>query len=777
MSSISPLSGYGSGSRRDRRDRRGQSEGPAVRRVGAVPYTLANVPPMFPLQGFSRTRRASAGGLPPPVPGYAHAVGGPATDRPACSTWRSLSPSRPGNGKRNGWSISPVLRSRSGPHIDGAWPSYVSPSARMGGGSVDGSRREAGRAGLISLPPHRVFPEREKKSPAESSASVAKLGQAMGMSFPGKTSSVRPLGGDPSDPGAAHVQSGSTTPSGHYQQPLVSPSGSMSVEAVETTGATTSSGEKPSAAQPTPPGADGTGRPAFFSAPSVAEVSSSGRGGNGASPPSPRDSIARQDPKVPSPGLPVPPAASTLSSNGAFNAAPEAEVSLSRRSPPTVQAMDQQWVEGLSEAAVPVSDEKGPSDDISRAGADAARKDSVESCGKDVARPPPPPLSSDVFGLTAGEIGVTAGPSPFVNTSSPLTRGRNNGQEPFMFGGDGSGDGENGGSGDVSGAADLFATEAPARAADELFSSHRSDAHEATSDAGQSSGPSGSGSGPDSSMFSQGPPPEAPPPPSLPNPWGSSPLKHPLPEPKRWPTKGVTGFDRPLTPLATEQKVPGGENAAAASAEAGAIPAAFSGAAEAEFKDSKRRVAGAPGRVAPASFMPPAVAAPRLGAAVAGTQSWKSGSNGSFDGASRRSAAVAAKPAPSFYGHGGGGGGFGRYSGRSGDAAWGSGSAKGATAADSAARDPSVRPPGVFAVFGFGGRLVCMHPKRKLRLAPVPGVGTSSGDGPALRKGPIKVRARGGKESNACPPKGGGGACSTVDEVGRSMCVSSVLIP
>ncbi|CAM9634879.1 unnamed protein product, partial [Laminaria digitata] len=59
-----------------------------------------------------------------------------------------------------------------------------------------------------------------------------------------------------------------------------------------------------------------------------------------------------------------------------------------------------------------------------------------------------------------------------------------------------------------------------------------------------------------------------------------------------------------------------------------------------------------------------------------------------------------------------------------------------------AAREPGVRPPGVIAVFGFGGRLVCMHPRRKLRLACAPGVAPSPDEGPALRKGPVTVSGR-----------------------------------
>ncbi|CAN0600996.1 unnamed protein product, partial [Ectocarpus sp. 12 AP-2014] len=50
-----------------------------------------------------------------------------------------------------------------------------------------------------------------------------------------------------------------------------------------------------------------------------------------------------------------------------------------------------------------------------------------------------------------------------------------------------------------------------------------------------------------------------------------------------------------------------------------------------------------------------------------------------------------------------------------------------------------VTPAGVVASFGFGGKLVTMHPRRKIRLAPAPGVVPSPDDGPTLRKGPVNV--------------------------------------
>jgi len=52
-------------------------------------------------------------------------------------------------------------------------------------------------------------------------------------------------------------------------------------------------------------------------------------------------------------------------------------------------------------------------------------------------------------------------------------------------------------------------------------------------------------------------------------------------------------------------------------------------------------------------------------------------------------------------------------------------------------RDPTMRPPAALCVFGFGGRLVTMFPRRKQKL----GFSDAIADDGQLRKGPIRVRA------------------------------------
>ncbi|CAM9634809.1 unnamed protein product, partial [Laminaria digitata] len=271
--------------------------------------------------------------------------------------------------------------------------------------------------------------------------------------------------------------------------------------------------------------------------------------------------------------------------------------------------------------------------------------------GVDNPRPPPmssgaafgePPCGNTFAGI--GDIGVTACPSPFVNTSSPLTRGGGGGGgaggEASLFGLDPAE--ERSGNGAVGGAADLFATLAPARAANELFESDVLGAQlgaVAASDGGSSLGGGGGGGdqggGYDTSVFSQAPPPETPvvPPPSLPNPWGSSPQKQPLPEPKRWPTKGGTGFDRPLTPLSAG-KVPVRGNARSSGDTGGGSSAAFFGSAAGDVSGAEDGdLVGAEGGGVPldggvfqttaASFTPPT--ATSAGVGVAAARPWEGG--------------------------------------------------------------------------------------------------------------------------------------------------------
>lgn len=348
-----------------------------------------------------------------------------------------------------------------------------------------------------------------------------------------------------------------------------------------------------------------------------------------------------------------------------------------------------------------------------------------------------PTLATDVF-VSSGDFGVTARPSPLVNTSSPLTR-RPNAGEPSLFGAEDS-DGENGKAraGDAAdGAASLFAAHAPAGSADALFTPQGSDPRAPAAAGGddrRSFGDNGSSGNPITSVdpFSEGPPPKnlLTLPTSLPNPWGSSPQKQPLAAPKLWPTKGGTGFDRPVAPKNTPSRP-----AESSSERADAIPAAFVTPAVTDDHGSlggsalhPREVEGTrgnafSGRSMAASFMPPGVSAAR----PAAKYSSNLGPNRSGGSA-----------ATGFKGPHGGGMPVG---------GWGSGLRttvdSSMAGADNSARDPSVKPPGVIAVFGFGGRLVCMHPRQKMRLASAPGVERLEDEHPGnscrLRKGPVKV--------------------------------------
>ncbi|CAM9918670.1 unnamed protein product, partial [Hapterophycus canaliculatus] len=551
MSSLSPLSGYNSsGSRRKRRE---TSDGSGGIFSSSSPYTLADVPPIFPPSAAPRARRmssaasaaaaAAVGGLPPPVP-VTHTHGTPAgtpatAERLVRSAWRSLSPSRAGDDR--GWSLSPVLAARAGSHrsispvllgkanLDGVGVAYVSPSARMGKGRTTGS------------------------------AGVARLGLAMGMPSGAPLEPAEALGPRPKPCGVVDGSGTSAPP------------------------------------PPLPPASEGVPKvPCEEDAEQL-----------------PPDVAVSNEPDGGPVGSEIPAGEEEQPSRSPVEDSADAEAPGARRPPPASSDSDQGWVTGLSEAAPPEEDRQGRppvgdqpdtsvADDVDRSD-DSDPQDTPAGLVSDGKIPPSSPQSPAVLSSDASEqnppaaaapsavgveplvFGVTAGPSPFVNTSSPLTRSRNkSGREDSLFG---TADGANGGadsdygdigtggvSGGVSGgAADLFAAEAPARAADELFSAGPPLADTAT--AADGSG----GVASDTSLFSKGPPPETltSAPPSLPNPWGSSPLKQPLAEPKRWPTTGGTGFDRPLTPSAAAPGASGMDSSRAG--EAGAIPSAFFG--------------------------------------------------------------------------------------------------------------------------------------------------------------------------------------------------------
>lgn len=623
---------------------------------------------------------------------------------------------------------------------DGAGVAYTSPSARTSLGGGDGERRDGDEAGARPLPP-RGAPKREVGRTA-GAADVAKLGRAMGMLSTAPP--ARPFG-------------------------------------AQTAGV----GETKRDGQPEPPAGGET-------------VSEASEGGDADHIDHLSSTVATQDPLVGVPGREAPVEEVKPSYEPGRLSAP-AETSQTQPPPPTSSTPDQRWMAGLSEAALPGVDGQEPASSCDSPNAGAAMdgalgddkdlRDISAAFGSDNGSasssprrppasvsnfsgdpPPPPPAAGRAAAVPeALGLGVAAGPSPFVNTSSPLTRSRNKaGQEASMFGPtDHAVDGDSapadssrgkGGSGGGGGAADLFATEAPARAADELFSSEPG----APADTARSPGGPGGG-GNDTSMFSQGPPPEVPavPPPSLPNPWGSSPLKQPLPEPKRWPTKGGTGFDRPLTPLAGSEKsseagppqAPGA--GAGVGTEAGAIPSAFFGPASGESGDDDGGFgavgADGGGRLGGQAFDKPPVAGPLAG--IAPAKPWESASGGGGGVPGNVSTVNPSAPTASSTlssSRFGATGGFKGFSGRSeaSGGAWAGSSALAAAAmaaaaapvtADYAAREPGVTPAGVIASFGFGGKLVTMHPRRKIKLAPAPGVPPTPDDGPTLRKGPVNV--------------------------------------
>lgn len=762
MSSVSPLSGYNSsGSRRKRRETSGGGGGGSSCSSvfsSSSPFSVADVPPIFPLSIAPRPRRPSGAGavvagLPPPVP-VAHTYSAPsgsngAAERSTRSTWRSVSPSRAGEDR--GWSISPVLAARAGTNrnevspvvmgktgTDGVGVAYAPPSARtrLGG---DDERRDGGETrARLPLPTHGA-PKREAGR-ATGTADVAKLGRAMGMiSTEGPPEPVRAFGAQTA--GVCETKrDGPPEPSAGAAETVTNASG----------------------------GGDAGCTPS-----SVAVASNQGPCA---------DVAGREDPveelKLPCEhGNPSAPAATPQTQSA----------------PPTSSTSDQGWMTGLSEAALPDAGGQEPasSSDLSKAagaasdgvfrddnnpqdisaafgseGGSASTSPQMPPASASNAPGEPPAAERTAAVPEALSVGVAAGPSPFVNTSSPLTRSRNKaGQEQSMFGvADCAVDGES-----ETCAADLFATEAPARAADELFSSGPGAAAVAAGNVDVHRGGSSGGSGNDTSVFSQGPPPETPavPPPSLPNPWGSSPLKQPLPEPKRWPTKGGTGFDRPLTPLAATEKASeagppqAGGAEAGAGARAGDIPSAFFGPGSGDSGDDNNGGFGdGDGGPEGQAFDKSPVAGPLAGMSPA--KPWESGGSSNAGGpssgvpgetASRTNSSASPAPSKLAFSRFGAGpaGGYKGFSGRSeaSGGAWGGSSALAAAAemaaatvtagADRATREQGVTPAGVIASFGFGGKLVAMHPRRKIKLAPAPRVPPTLDDGPALRKGPVNV--------------------------------------
>lgn len=718
---------------------------------------------MFPLADFPRARRVTIGGLPPPVP--TPAIMEPPTQLAARSTWRSLSPFRAEGNKR--LSTSPILRPRAGSNVEEMMV-YVSPSARSGGGSAVNHSLAGIQKGrtLAPLPPPAWAAKQERKI-SKDSASLARLGKTVSLPIPGKVEKYWLSTGPPGPAVDFPPANATTTASQWNQEPALFSTGGQNMGGLEAAASITPSTVEPfNARRSSPFGADGVGEELVISssetAPYLSVVAD-------ALPPSPRESTAYQT-------VVVPPEATPLWSCGPSDVSANAETQRSCPSPPTIREnTDQGWLAALSEAAPSEAIKQGPSSsELSEAGASidkvsvvvpqqdggsssnggGIKWDSVVSIGNDGASNnkvchaqalPPPPLSSALFGQSVEDFGVTARPSPFVNTSSPLTGGRKGGLDTSLFGPDAA-ESDDGNVSTASGAADLFASHAPVRAADELFCSQDPVLAEATPSAApgqQSLGDGGKGGNTNNAnLFLESPPPETPiePPPSLPNPWGSSPIKQPLPEPRRWPTKAGTGFDRPQK----NTKNPAREINSFSSRGAGAIPAAFFGAVENENDNfgvengGEGETESKPFQGAPApSFLP---AASPTGFATA--KPFEGGnSDGSFDAARANTLTPAVvKPTVGRYGHAAS---FKGFNGQHSGTGWGAGGmAAGTASTECYPREQGVRPPGVIAAFGFGGRLVCMHPRRKMRLAPVPGVVPSPDDGPALRNGPVKVRKR-----------------------------------
>lgn len=724
---------------------------------------------MFLLSGINcvRARRASAGGLPPPVPS-AVAATGPASERTPRATWRSLSPSRLVDKDR--LIFSPLLQDRrGGSRGNSPRGKITSFSASSLGVNLDYVSPRVAR--LSYLPPRaglskpntpgRVPNERDRQLSDERVGETRT--EALGLAYRGKLWDSGQSGR--SLPNGNGVKSAGANGIGAPPLTSSSPPGAKSGEfpekgfgrTVDISGGPPQSGATTSLTHPASIGNQANNEQVL----GLENGSSEPRERHGF--PASRLEMQTGQRSVPSLSSDV----DVLSSHSnaspndprrnenalQLEAATTAEASNAARHISTpaspneaVESLDMSWATG---GATNFENTVG---EVHREREDTSTNGIAQATT-------PPAISADVFGTSSGDFGLIAQPSPFVNTSSPLT-GRPGGQEPSMFGPD-SGEGEHddlgAGNTGVNGAADLFADNAPAGTADALFTDLAPDKQGRTT-GGQSFGKTGDVSGNTTAFvdpFSEGPPPQEPPPPpsSLPNPWGSSPQKQPLTGPKSWPAKGGRGFDRPLTPASSAETVPLVESS---SGEAGSTPAAFLGpAAKDEMSyscehglggskvrpqgsDQGKRTDANGGNVShqflPASFMHSKASAGKI--ATRRVTPW-----------ANRSFGASSTPAPTRYPSTAGVL-RGQNDGERSTGAWcrGSSSAYSAVSEDKAPRDPRLKPAGVIAVFGFGGRLVTMHPRRKMRLASSLTVNLPGGEQPAnsspCRNGPVKVGVR-----------------------------------
>lgn len=767
LGSLSSLSEYGSVNRHQREDgRSGVGEAHrGLRSFGSSSRrSLGDVQNMFPSASIYRVRRSSLGRLPPPVPSYAPSAS-------VRSTWRSLSPSRINNFNGNEWSMrSPVLRDEQTGGTKGVRACSYSPSRQR----LPGFRGTELGPGMLSLPPSRV-PQRTF-GPSGDSESFAKRGQTSVLP---QSSEVVGAGRDQSESETLCNSGTAAISQVQIQQPCQSVDGdpersSDVAEGVSSLSSPDSSkspsiplakddDEISSVEQPSP---EPKGK---LEVPTPSQVTTAPAGVDGT------ETSAREEssPALPPwkyhsgssagegmgqthPPLPPPPiqlASNVVKMKDESKAVPPA---IEARGPPSRDASE------YGAMAKHVNDVVEVNHNTSENGAISEDRNGLTRV---VAPQPPQPIfiSPDLFGEHILDSRVSSQPSHLVNKDSPLTRPR---KEKSLFDNE-SPECEDGGEGNksVSSAADLFATEAPAAPADELFAAQPPEASGATPyGAGRSFEGNVEGGNDNHDPFSQGPPPL--PLQSLPNPWGSSPLKQPLPGPKSRPTKGGTGFDRPpVQPPLPADKTSGHAIPTGFEDAEGGIPAPFvdlgsQGAGEGGFDtvpESGAKAGGNTARAAPASFMPPFVtpdsstasafvAKPRENNRRAlpsdvvevSRESLPVPTGNPFASFRRPAAPSAVLPAAGKPVHHRVSSGFSVKSGGSGG--WGSTAAAATGGVDKSQRDPNVRPPGVLAMFGFGGKLVCTYPRQKIKLAPAPGVVPPPDDGSEFRSGPVMVR-------------------------------------